>query len=91
MAEIVRVTHGCSQTWISKKDSHQRRLTINRTETNLFGIVFETWWNGPDAEPMRTELVLSQESIETLSGGLFQFLTRMDEWELALDEVSVEK
>lgn len=54
-------------------DGVKRMVSLQRNRNNSVGFTWETWWDGPDSEPLVTSLSLSMEGLNATLALLSEF------------------
>ena len=75
------MTHGMATEWVGE-DGVNKQMEIVRLGDGDIGVTFMSFWNGPDAPPMKTSLRLKQETAEFMSNGLFLFFNDLERWKV---------
>ena len=81
--EPVNYTHGLSAS--SEVNGVYRKVSIYRFSNGKYRLQFESYWEGKDAPPTTTELLLSPEGVEMLQTVLFGITQNREDWRVPHD------
>lgn len=59
-------------------DGIKRRVSLYRYPQSMIHLAWETWWEGADKEPFRTEVTLSLPALNATMGLLAELQARPD-------------
>lgn len=81
--EPVNYTHGLSAS--SEVNGVYRKVSIYRFSNGKYRLSFESYWEGKDAPPTTTELLLNPETVGVLQEALFNITQDRENWKIPHD------
>lgn len=81
--EPVYSTHGLSTS--TEVNGVYRKVSIHRFSNGKYRLSFESYWEGKDAPPTATDLLLNPETVGVLQEALFNITQNREDWRVPND------